>query len=64
MFDLQRGPVLRASLARLSEREHTLLLSVHHIVADGWSVALVLRDLNPQMPANVLAGNVVVTVER
>ncbi|HET9226234.1 MAG TPA: condensation domain-containing protein, partial [Thermoanaerobaculia bacterium] len=46
VFDLQRGPVLRASLARLSEREHTLFLSVHHIVADGWSIGILVRELS------------------
>ncbi|HWN42365.1 MAG TPA: amino acid adenylation domain-containing protein [Thermoanaerobaculia bacterium] len=46
VFDLQRGPVLRAMLARLGEREYTLLLSVHHIVADGWSIGVLVRELS------------------
>lgn len=36
-FDLAAGPLLRTDLLRLGEREHILLLSVHHIAFDGWS---------------------------
>ncbi|MFC5321743.1 amino acid adenylation domain-containing protein, partial [Bradyrhizobium oligotrophicum] len=44
-FDLQAGPLLRAAVLRLDDREHLLLINVHHIVADGWSVGLLLREL-------------------
>src|SRR5205814_2108418 len=44
-FDLARGPLLRATLLRLAERSHWLLLTIHHIVADGWSLAIVVREL-------------------
>jgi amino acid adenylation domain-containing protein len=44
-FDLARGPVLRASVVRLAQREHLALLTVHHIACDGWSVGLLLREL-------------------
>ncbi len=44
-FDLQSGALLRATLLRLSAREHVLLLCLHHIVADGASVPLLLREL-------------------
>ncbi len=44
-FDLQRGPLLRARLVRLDVRDHLLLLTVHHIVSDGFSNGLLLRDL-------------------
>ncbi len=44
-FDLARGPLLRATLLRLGEREHVLLLTVHHIVFDGWSVGIFWREL-------------------
>ncbi|HEY7616688.1 MAG TPA: condensation domain-containing protein, partial [Terriglobales bacterium] len=37
-FDLAQGPVFRTSLLRLSERDHILLLNVHHIVSDRWSI--------------------------
>jgi amino acid adenylation domain-containing protein/non-ribosomal peptide synthase protein (TIGR01720 family) len=44
-FDLARGPLLRARLARRSAREHILLLAVHHIVADRWSMTVFLREV-------------------
>ncbi|MBM7788492.1 non-ribosomal peptide synthetase [Tenggerimyces flavus] len=44
-FDLGRPPLLRAVLVRLSDHEHRLVLTLHHIVADGWSMAVVLREL-------------------
>jgi amino acid adenylation domain-containing protein/non-ribosomal peptide synthase protein (TIGR01720 family) len=44
-FDLHRGPVLRVLLARLAEQEHVLLLVMHHIVTDGWSVGLLVEEL-------------------
>jgi amino acid adenylation domain-containing protein len=44
-FDLQRGPVLRAILLRLGEQEHALLLTLHHIVSDGWSMGVLVRDI-------------------
>jgi amino acid adenylation domain-containing protein len=44
-FDLERGPVLRAALLRLGPARHVLLLTVHHIVADGWSMEILTRDL-------------------
>ncbi len=44
-FDLQRGPLLRVKLMRLSEDEHILLVVMHHIVSDGWSVGVLLREL-------------------
>ncbi|MGW4062899.1 non-ribosomal peptide synthetase/MFS transporter [Amycolatopsis sp. NPDC004747] len=44
-FDLAGGPLLRATLARVSDDEHLLAVCTHHIVGDGWSVDLLLRDL-------------------
>jgi len=44
-FDLRQGPLFRAHLWRLSEREHLLLLDMHHIVADGWSFRVLLAEL-------------------
>jgi amino acid adenylation domain-containing protein len=44
-FDLAHGPMLRIGLLRLAAREHVLLLVMHHIVCDGWSIAVVLREL-------------------
>ena len=44
-FDLSRAPLLRARLLRLSDSEHVLLLVVHHIVFDGWSMGVLRREL-------------------
>src|SRR5215213_7048183 len=44
-FDLEAGPLLRVRLLRLSEREHVLLLTMHHIVSDGWSMGVLVREL-------------------
>lgn len=44
-FDLECGPLVRARLVRLHDDEHVLLLTVHHIVCDGWSVEVLLRSL-------------------
>ncbi len=44
-FDLERGPLLRACLLQLGEEEHWLLLSLHHIITDGWSMNILWRDL-------------------
>ena len=45
-FQLERGPLLRVSLLRLQEQEHILLLNMHHIVSDGWSMGVLARELN------------------
>ena len=44
-FDLETGPPLRASLLRLEAGEHVLLVTVHHIVFDGWSLGIFLGEL-------------------
>ncbi|EWM64045.1 linear gramicidin synthetase LgrC, partial [Micromonospora sp. M42] len=44
-FDLAAGPLLRALLIRLAADDHVLFLAQHHIVGDGWSVDVLLRDL-------------------
>ncbi|CAD5274525.1 MULTISPECIES: non-ribosomal peptide synthetase [Halomonadaceae] len=43
-FDLSSGPLLRAAVIRLSPRSHLLLLCVHHIVFDGWSEAVFIKE--------------------
>ena len=45
-FDLEAGPLLRAQLLRLAAEEHLLLLNVHHIVSDGWSMGVLWRELS------------------
>jgi amino acid adenylation domain-containing protein len=44
-FDLEAGPLLRAVLLRRGPEEHVLLLTLHHVVADGWSLGVLLGDL-------------------
>src|SRR5262249_35639746 len=44
-FDLSTGPVMRALLLRLSTEEHILLVSLHHIVSDGWSMGVLVREV-------------------
>ncbi|MCF5295530.1 hypothetical protein GIW18_28115, partial [Pseudomonas syringae] len=44
-FDLQQGPLIRGSLVRLSDADHVLLLTMHHIVSDGWSMGVLTREL-------------------
>ncbi|MEG5083549.1 amino acid adenylation domain-containing protein [Microcoleus sp. AT8-B4] len=44
-FDLERGPLLGTSLLQLSEEEYVLLLTMHHIVSDGWSIGVLAREL-------------------
>ncbi|HSF41682.1 MAG TPA: amino acid adenylation domain-containing protein, partial [Thermoanaerobaculia bacterium] len=44
-FDLQKGPLLRTTLLRLSPEDHGLLVNAHHIVTDGWSVRILSKEL-------------------
>ena len=50
-FDLERGPLLRVSLIVRAPREHILLLVVHHIAIDFWSLAILLDELGVLYPA-------------
>ncbi|HEV2735538.1 MAG TPA: condensation domain-containing protein, partial [Longimicrobiaceae bacterium] len=45
-FDLARGPLLRSRLLRLAEDEWELLLTLHHIVTDGWSTGILVGELS------------------
>ncbi|HWN44819.1 MAG TPA: amino acid adenylation domain-containing protein [Thermoanaerobaculia bacterium] len=44
-FDLARGPLIRTMVLRLAPEEHVLLLTQHHIVSDGWSMGIFVREL-------------------
>src|SRR6266700_1586648 len=44
-FDLEQGPLLRIQLLKLDDQDHVLLLTFHHIVADGWSVNIIRQEL-------------------
>ncbi|MEZ4240743.1 MAG: aminotransferase class III-fold pyridoxal phosphate-dependent enzyme [Myxococcota bacterium] len=45
-FDLARGPLLRVHLVRLGDEDHVLVATLHHAVADGWSLGLFVRELS------------------
>ncbi|WP_369981521.1 amino acid adenylation domain-containing protein [Xanthomonas bundabergensis] len=45
-FDLERGPLIRGRLLQLSEQEHVLLVTQHHIVSDGWSIGVLVREVS------------------
>jgi amino acid adenylation domain-containing protein len=55
-FDLARGPLLRATLLLLAADEQILLLDLHHIVSDGWSTGVLIREVAALYPA-FLAGH-------
>jgi hypothetical protein len=44
-FDLAQGPLLRLSLLQLGEQEHVLLLVMHHIISDGWSLGVLMHEV-------------------
>jgi amino acid adenylation domain-containing protein/non-ribosomal peptide synthase protein (TIGR01720 family) len=43
-FDLSSGPLVRCTLLRLGDAEHVLLLTMHHIISDGWSISVLFRE--------------------
>lgn len=45
-FNLAKIPLLRVTLLRLAETEHILFVTMHHIVSDGWSIGVLIRELN------------------
>src|SRR6185436_4821702 len=45
-FDLTRGPLIRGRLLRLAEDQHALLITMHHVVSDGWSVGIFIDELS------------------
>jgi amino acid adenylation domain-containing protein len=44
-FDLAQGPLLRVMVYRLASNDHILLITLHHIIADGWSIGILIQDL-------------------
>lgn len=53
-FDLARGPLLRVGLWRLGQREHAVLLTMHHIVWDGWSAGIFIKEISTLYKAFVM----------
>lgn len=51
IFDLEKGPLWRIGLFRLSATEHVMTLTMHHIVSDGWSFELLLKELGTLVSA-------------
>jgi non-ribosomal peptide synthetase component F/NRPS condensation-like uncharacterized protein/acyl carrier protein len=45
-FNVRQGPLLRIKLLRLAEQEHVLLLTMHHIISDGWSIRVLMREVS------------------
>ncbi|PYP93124.1 MAG: non-ribosomal peptide synthetase [Candidatus Angelobacter sp. Gp1-AA117] len=56
-FDLQRGPLLRAHLLRLGPEDHLLLLTMHHIISDGWSLDIFIRETGAFYEALLAGGS-------
>ncbi len=52
-FDLSRGPLMRATLLRTGDNEHMLLMTMHHIITDGWSMGVLLNELSKLYEAYV-----------
>lgn len=52
-FDLAHDRLLRASLLQLDDQEHVLLLTMHHIVSDGWSMSILFREIGAVYEARV-----------
>jgi amino acid adenylation domain-containing protein len=52
-FDLVKGPLARSLLIKLSEHSHVLVFTLHHIIADGWSMGVMVRELGELYAAKV-----------
>ncbi|WP_229359147.1 non-ribosomal peptide synthetase [Halomonas salipaludis] len=52
-FNLERGPLLRVGLLRLAEEKHLLVVVMHHIVSDGWSMQLIIDEFAADYSARV-----------
>ncbi|MCP4656424.1 MAG: AMP-binding protein, partial [bacterium] len=52
-FDLSRGPLLRVTLVRVDDAAHLAFLTMHHIVSDGWSMRILVRELGQLYGARV-----------
>ena len=50
-FDLAREPLIRCCVVKLSESEHVIAMTLHHMVCDGWSAELILKELSVIFPA-------------
>ncbi|WGI26272.1 amino acid adenylation domain-containing protein [Halomonas alkaliantarctica] len=55
-FDLEQGPLLRVGLLRLAEEKHLLVVVMHHIISDGWSMQLIIDEFAADYSARVTGG--------
>lgn len=55
-FDLAAGPLIRGRLLRLTDDDHLLLITMHHIVSDGWSIEVLIRELTTLYQAHQVGG--------
>jgi amino acid adenylation domain-containing protein len=53
LFDLVSGPLIKFGLIKLSDHDHQLIITAHHIICDGWSVGIMLQDLGALYSAYV-----------
>ncbi|MHA6203850.1 non-ribosomal peptide synthetase [Dyella soli] len=58
-FDLENGPLVRAELLNLDPQDHLLVFTAHHIVCDGWSFGVIVRDLAALYAQQVGTGGVI-----
>jgi hypothetical protein len=52
-FDLSKGPLLRCRMVRLTEQTHWVRLNMHHIISDGWSMGIFVRELTSLYRAHI-----------
>lgn len=52
-YDLKRGPLIRFALAHIGDEDHILLVGMHHIICDAWSMGVFLRELNTLYKAEI-----------
>lgn len=46
VFDLNKGPLLRIAVVRLASDENVLLLTIHHLICDGWSIGVIIQEIS------------------
>jgi len=56
-FDLETGPLVRFILIKISETEHRLLMTIHHIILDDWGLSIFFRDLSQFYNAGIMGSN-------
>ena len=52
-FDLANGPLIRVQIVKVADDHHALIVAAHHIVLDGWSISVLLRELTKIYPAKL-----------